>query len=203
VALRFGTDGLRGVANAELTPELALALGRATVRVLGIDAIVVGTDTRRSSPLIEAAFVAGVASHGCDVMRLGVVPTPTVAYAAHAEGCAGAVVSASHNPFVDNGIKLFGVGGRKLVDDVEARIEGELHAELDPAALPTGDAVGTITERPDLIDGYVEHLVAVLDGRDLQGVRVVLDCANGAATPVAPQVFERPLCIALRLRGTL
>jgi phosphoglucosamine mutase len=191
VALRFGTDGVRGVANAELTPELALALGRAAARVLGADRFVVGVDTRRSSPLLEAALVAGLAAQGADVDRLGVVPTPAVAHAAHAEGCAGAMVSASHNPFADNGIKLFGPGGLKLSDEVEAAIEADLHADHVGEVVAVGEDVGAVQDRPELIAAYVEHLVGVLEGRDLRGTRVVLDCANGAAGPVAPLVFER------------
>src|SRR5215211_8006869 len=115
MALQFGTDGVRGVANLELTAELSLALGRAAARVLG-GSFVVGTDTRRSSPLLEAAFTAGLAAEGSDAVLLGVVPTPVVAFGAQSLGCAGAVISASHNPFQDNGIKLFAPGGLKLSD---------------------------------------------------------------------------------------
>src|SRR5262245_40757367 len=120
--LKFGTDGVRGVANAELTPELALALGRAAARVLGGDRFAVGRDTRRSGPLLEAALSAGLASEGADVALLGVAPTPEVAWWSAREGAPAAVVSASHNPFPDNGIKLFAAGGRKLDDDTEARV---------------------------------------------------------------------------------
>ena len=123
--LKFGTDGVRGVANAELTPELAMALGRAAVRVLGGARYAVGRDTRRSGPLLEAALAAGLAAEGADVTLLGVVPTPEVAWWSATEGAPAAMVSASHNPFGDNGIKLFAAGGRKLADDVEERLEAE------------------------------------------------------------------------------
>jgi phosphoglucosamine mutase len=111
MALRFGTDGVRGVANAELTPELALALGRAAARVLDGDHVVIGRDTRISGPLLEAALAAGFASEGVSVDRLGVLPTPGVAYLSQVEDVVGAMISASHNPYVDNGIKLFAPGG--------------------------------------------------------------------------------------------
>src|SRR5690606_29384696 len=143
VSLSFGTDGVRGLANAELTPELALALGRATARVLGpTPSVVVGRDTRRSGPMLEAAFVAGLAAEGVDALLLGVAPTPAVAWVSADAGIPGAVVSASHNPFGDNGIKLFAAGGRKLTDEVEAAVEAAV-AEARagaPADPPTGAA---------------------------------------------------------------
>src|SRR6058998_381801 len=124
-APRFGTDGLRGVANSELTPELVLALGRAAARVLG-DRFLVGRDTRRSGPMLQGALSAGLAAEGADVVDLGVLPTPAVAWLSADEGVAAAVISASHNPFPDNGVKFFAAGGRKLPDEVEAGIEAEL-----------------------------------------------------------------------------
>ncbi len=134
---RFGTDGVRGVANEELTAELALALGRATARVLPAPTFVVGRDTRRSGPLLQAAFSAGLATEGADVVDLGVLPTPGVATVAAARMAPGAVVSASHNPFGDNGIKLFSLFGTKLPVEVEAEIERELAAVLaDPGRAP-------------------------------------------------------------------
>jgi phosphoglucosamine mutase len=192
MALRFGTDGVRGVANAELTPELALALGRAAARVLDGDHVVIGRDTRISGPLLEAALAAGFASEGVSVDRLGVLPTPGVAYLSQVEDVVGAMISASHNPYVDNGIKLFAPGGVKLADDVEEAIEAELEAVLaKPPLGPAGEGVGTISERHGDVDGYVEHLVRALGPRRFDGLRVVLDCANGAAVEVAPAAFER------------
>jgi phosphoglucosamine mutase len=191
MALRFGTDGLRGVANLDLTAEAALALGRAASRVLG-PSFVVGRDTRRSGTLLEAAFAAGVAAEGGEAALLGVLPTPGVAYVAQARGVAGAMVSASHNPFPDNGIKLFAAGGRKLTDEVEAEVEAALHELLGiPHAGPTGTAVGTVRVDEGANDGYLDHLAGALEGRDLRGLTVVLDCANGAASADAPSVFGR------------
>jgi phosphoglucosamine mutase len=192
MTLRFGTDGVRGVANAELTPELALALGRAAARVLGGDHVLIGRDTRISGPLLEAALAAGFASEGVDVDRLGVLPTPGVAFLSQAEGVVGAMISASHNPYVDNGIKLFAPGGLKLADDVEEAVEAELEAVLATTPLgPAGEGVGRITERHGAVEGYIDHLVGALGWRRLEGLRVVLDCANGAAIEVAPAAFER------------
>ncbi|HMJ76488.1 MAG TPA: hypothetical protein VK507_10980, partial [Iamia sp.] len=133
MTLRFGTDGVRGAANTELTPELALALGRAAARTLGPGPWVVGRDTRVSGPLLHAAFAAGLASEGATSVDLGVVPTPTVAFLAAADQLPGAMISASHNAFADNGIKLFATGGRKLDDATERRIEDEVRAlALEP-----------------------------------------------------------------------
>ncbi|HLM63002.1 MAG TPA: phosphoglucosamine mutase [Acidimicrobiales bacterium] len=188
--LRFGTDGVRGVANAELTPELALALGRAAARVLGGGRFAIGRDTRRSGPLLEAALAAGLAAEGIEVVTLGVAPTPEVAWWAATEQAPAAVVSASHNPFGDNGIKLFSAGGRKLADAVEERLEAELGALVgggagDRRAVPTGAAVGSI-RAIDAAAGYTAAVAASLEGRRLDGLRAVVDCANGAASSVAP-----------------
>ncbi len=191
--MRFGTDGLRGVAGAELTPELALALGRAAARVLGADRWFVGRDPRRSGALLSAAFSAGLAAEGAEVTDLGVLCTPGVAYWAQAEDAPGAVVSASHNPFADNGIKLFAAGGRKLAGDVEQRIEAELH---DPSApsLRSGAHLGVVEPLDGAADRYSDHLVATLEGRDLVGLRVVLDAANGAGVVTGPAVLRRLGC---------
>src|SRR5205814_5190242 len=126
MSLKFGTDGVRGVANSELTPELVLALGRAAARVLGGDTFLIGRDTRISGPMLQAALGAGLASEGVEVVGLGVLPTPTVAFLSAEQNVPAAVISASHNPFPDNGIKLFAPGGRKLADNVEDRLEAEL-----------------------------------------------------------------------------
>jgi phosphoglucosamine mutase len=191
--LKFGTDGVRGVANAELTPELVLALGRAAARTLPSSRYVIGRDTRRSGPSLEAALTAGLTSEGVDVVRLGVVPTPTVAWLAQRDGVLGAVISASHNPFEDNGVKLFSLGGVKLTDHQEHALEAELRAVLaDPAARParTGAGVGTVTDDDDATKRWMESVVASTEGRGLDGLRVVVDCANGAATLVGPKVLR-------------
>jgi len=195
VGVRFGTDGIRGVANAELGAELVLALGRATARALPARTFLVARDTRRSGPLLQAALSAGLASEGADVVDLGVLPTPGVAWHCASRRLPGAVISASHNPFADNGVKLFATGGLKLPDAAEAAVEEELDRVLRSAVRgprsPTGHAVGRLSSDPDAADGYVEHLVAALEGRSLEGMRVVVDCANGAASSIAPAVLER------------
>ena len=184
---RFGTDGVRGVANTELTAAHAPALGRAAAQVLGSTEFVVGRDTRRSSRMLEAAFAAGLAAEGMRVELLGDVPTPCVAYVAQHRGCAGAMISASHNPFADNGIKLFAVGGRKLADEVEARIE----QALDALGAPTqsGAAVGMLVEGDADVSDYVRHLHDAVGNRRLDGLTIVVDAANGAGSGLAHQVF--------------
>jgi phosphoglucosamine mutase len=195
LTLRFGTDGVRGVANLDLTPELVVALGRASARVLNGDHFVIGRDTRISGPLLEAALAAGLAAEGVAVQTIGVVPTPVVAWTAAHEGVAGAMISASHNQYPDNGIKLFATGGRKLRAEVEAALEAELDRLVQggPAArsAPTGDAVGTIRASPEHLLGYADTVVESIEGRDLAGMTVVIDCANGAAVTIAPHVLRR------------
>jgi phosphoglucosamine mutase len=186
--MRFGTDGVRGAANTELTAEFALRLGRAAARVLGGGSenrlAVIGGDTRESTPMFDAALSAGLASEGLHVTRLGVVPTPLVAFEAQRQGAIGAVVSASHNGFGDNGIKIFAAGGLKLSDELERRIEAELELLTDPLGDP-----GTITTALDPTP-YIDHVLGMLEGRRLDGLRVVIDAANGAAHVVAPDVLR-------------
>ena len=191
---RFGTDGIRGLANEELTTEVAMALGRASVRVLGADCFLLGRDTRRSGPMLSAAFAAGVAAEGADAIDLGVIPTPGVATLCAQRSLPGAVVSASHNPFFDNGIKIFGPGGLKLSEQVEAAIEAELEAILlDPEhgpARPVGAEVGQVLDDHDAAERYVEHLVDSIRPGALSGMRIVIDCANGAGSPFAERVLS-------------
>ncbi len=187
--MKFGTDGVRGVANTDLTASFALDLGRAAARVLAgpqpnaVEAVV-GGDTRVSTAMLEAAFVAGMAAEGVVVHRLGVVPTPAVAFEANRRDAVGAVISGSHNPYHDNGIKLFARGGTKLPDEVEERIEHELLALPPPSGEPA--QLLDAEESPD----YLAHLVDALEGRTLSGLRIVVDCANGAASAVAPRIFS-------------
>ncbi|HRW37854.1 MAG TPA: phosphoglucosamine mutase [Aquihabitans sp.] len=193
MTLKFGTDGVRGVANRELTPELALALGRAGARVLGGTRWLVGRDTRRSGTLLAAALAAGLASEGVEVVDLGVVPTPGLAHLSAADDVPAAMISASHNPFGDNGIKLFAAGGRKLADEVEEQLEAEiaaLGAHGDPRPRPGGAAVGVVRHDPSAVSRYRAHLVegVVAPGR-LRGLRLVIDGANGAASALAAGVF--------------
>ena len=188
----FGTDGVRGVANRELTAELGLALSAAAARRLvpatsGRRLAVVGRDPRASGEMLEAAVVAGLASEGVDVLLVGVLPTPAVAYlTAVYEADLGVMISASHNPMPDNGIKIFGPGGHKLDDDAEDRIE-ELVA-AGPGLRPVGAAVGRVRPAIDAIDRYLEHIVGARAER-LDGLTVVVDCSNGAAYQAAPRAY--------------
>jgi phosphoglucosamine mutase len=188
---RFGTDGIRGVANSELTPELALAVGRAAARRLGGRRFVVGRDTRRSGPMLQASLAAGLTAEGVDVIDLGVIPTPALAYVAASRRVPGVMISASHNPFADNGIKIFSQSGTKLSDAVEESIEAEL-ANAKPSDAPlTGGSVGLIEPDDGAIESYIGHVLNVVEGIDLAGRHVVLDCANGAASVIAPEVLTR------------
>ncbi len=190
----FGTDGVRGVANADLTPELAYAIGRAGAAVIAHDQpldkpIVVGRDTRLSGPMLEGAIVAGIASTGRNVVLLGIVPTPAVAaITGSIEAAAGVMISASHNPIEDNGIKFFAADGFKLSDAVENEIESLIdgHASLPR---PTGLDIGIVTQTRGLVDNYFAKLVAA--GADLSGWTIVVDAAFGAAYLVGPKIFER------------
>jgi len=195
----FGTDGVRGVANAEpLTPELAYRLGRVTAPYLaeraggaGRPAVLVGRDTRLSGPLLEQAFVAGVLSTGVDAWVAGVLPTPGVATLTRLLGASGGVVlSASHNPFEDNGIKLFSKEGGKLPDAWEEEIEAHLDGP-DRAPRPTGGTIGRLRPVADAERRYLEALRATVSpGLDLSGARLVLDCAQGATYRVGPRLFR-------------
>ncbi len=183
----FGTDGVRGVANADLSAELATGLGRAAARVLGATAFVVGRDTRQSGTMLQAALSAGMASGGADVLDVGVLPTAGVAFVAERRGLPAAMVSASHNPYPDNGIKLFDAAGMKLAPQVEAEVEAALDALADEPAC--GGRVGVLRADPAGAGEYRRHLVESLDGRRIDGLHVVVDCANGAASWIAPEVL--------------
>ncbi len=195
VTTRFGTDGVRGVANVELTPELTLALGRAVARTISAATFLIGRDTRRSGPLLQAALSAGLTSEGADVVDVGVLPTPALAWLSAERDVPAVVISASHNPFPDNGIKLFAAGGAKLSEEMEAAIEDELDRVLDPSAKGPrrleGHGVGGLSVEPDLGQAYVDHLVSLLEGRRLDGLRLVVDSANGSASALAGGLFER------------
>ncbi|MEV5594892.1 phosphoglucosamine mutase [Streptomyces sp. NPDC052496] len=197
----FGTDGVRGVANADLTAELALGLSVAAAHVLAEagtfeghrPVAVVGRDPRASGEFLEAAVVAGLASAGVDVLRVGVLPTPAVAYLTGSLGAdLGVMLSASHNPMPDNGIKFFARGGHKLADELEDRIERtyRAHSSGEPWDRPTGSGVGRVKDYDQGFDNYVAHLVGVLPNR-LDGLKVVIDGAHGAASRVSPEAFAR------------
>ncbi|ARZ69484.1 phosphoglucosamine mutase [Streptomyces sp. HU2014] len=197
----FGTDGVRGVANADLTAELALGLSVAAAHVLAEagtfeghrPVAVVGRDPRASGEFLEAAVVAGLASAGVDVLRVGVLPTPAVAYLTGALGAdLGVMLSASHNAMPDNGVKFFARGGHKLADELEDRIEQTYrsHASGEPWDRPTGAGVGRVRDYDQGFDNYVAHLIGVLPNR-LDGLKVVIDGAHGAAARVSPEAFAR------------
>ena len=197
----FGTDGVRGVANADLTAELALGLSVAAAHVLAEagtfeghrPVAVVGRDPRASGEFLEAAIVAGLASAGVDVLRVGVLPTPAVAYLTGALGAdLGVMLSASHNAMPDNGVKFLARGGHKLDDELEERIEAvyDEHRTGAPWDRPTGSGVGRVRDYAEGFEEYVAHLGSVLPNR-LDGLKIVLDEAHGAAAHVSPEAFTR------------
>ncbi|MGY1732024.1 phosphoglucosamine mutase [Geodermatophilus sp. SYSU D01045] len=195
----FGTDGVRGRANADLTPELALSVARAAAGVLADrdgtsrPVAVVGRDPRASGEMLEAAVVAGLASAGAEVLRVGVLPTPAVAFLTAETGAdLGVMISASHNPMPDNGIKLFSRGGHKLPDAVEAAIEHTLAASHGTTGdhRPTGAGIGRVRDVPGAVEDYAKHLLSTLPS-PVSGLRLVVDCAHGSAATVAPDVYRR------------
>jgi phosphoglucosamine mutase len=194
----FGTDGVRGLANADLTPELALSVARAAAGVLADrdgtsrPVAVVGRDPRASGEMLEAAVVAGLTSAGAEVLRAGVLPTPAIAHLTGQTGAdLGVMLSASHNPMPDNGIKLFSRGGHKLPDAVEAAIERQVTGgDTRADHRPTGGGIGRVRDLPGAADDYVDHVLSALR-KPLSGLRVVVDCAHGAASRVAPEVYRR------------
>ncbi|MFF5986354.1 phosphoglucosamine mutase [Prauserella flavalba] len=194
MARLFGTDGVRGLANAELTPELAMSVAASAARVLAAHdrshrpVAIVGRDPRASGEMLEAAVVAGLASAGADVLRVGVLPTPAVAFlVGDLSADLGVMISASHNPMPDNGIKLFGEGGHKLPDGIEDEIEAGLDAH---GTRPTGAQIGRVSDVDDALDRYIAHLLAATP-HSLAGLRVVVDCANGAASQAAPEAYRK------------
>lgn len=192
----FGTDGIRGLANRDLTAELALNVSVAAAHIL-VEQIgeadkkrpkaIVGSDSRASGEFLEAAVVAGLTSAGVDVYRVGVLPTPAIAYLVGESGAdLGVMLSASHNPMPDNGIKLFARGG-KLDDAIEDQIQARMS---EPWQRPTGRGVGRVIDDKDAANRYIEHLLSTLNQK-LDGLKVVVDCANGAASFVAPETLRR------------
>jgi phosphoglucosamine mutase len=190
----FGTDGVRGVANLELTPELAYKIGRSGGFVLAGRAerpkVIIGCDTRLSGPMLESALIAGLLSIGADVVRLGVVSTPAVAYLTRVLGAdAGVMISASHNPAQDNGIKFFGGDGFKLLDETEAEIERLMDATVDKLPRPVGGGIGSITTDLAAKSQYLDYLKSTVS-HSFTGIKLVLDCAHGSAYELAPEVFR-------------
>lgn len=198
MGILFGTDGVRGIANAELTPEMAFDLGRAGSFVLAQQEgnsrprIMVGKDTRVSGDMLEAALLAGICSTGADALTLGVIPTPAVAYLTQQyKASCGVVISASHNPVQDNGIKFFGPNGYKLSDEIEAQIEKLVLAGTSDLVRPQGADVGRIYDVAEATNRYLAFLQSCYEGQqDLSNFTVVVDCANGAAYQAAPRLWE-------------
>ena len=192
----FGTDGARGVANSELTAELAMNIGRAAAMVLISDevehpTILIGKDTRLSGDMLEGALIAGLCSVGANVELLGVVPTPAVAYLVGKYNAdAGIMISASHNPFEFNGIKIFSSDGCKLPDDLENRIEEIVLDNAVPYALAKDENIGKVTRVEDAVEDYIDH-VAKSIGCDLDGMEIALDCSNGSSSRTAEKLFTK------------
>lgn len=190
----FGTDGARGVANAELTAELAMRIGKAAAEVLAKHSeskpkILIGKDTRISCDMLEAALIAGLCSVGADAVTIGVVPTPCTAFLIKELGCsAGIMISASHNPFEYNGIKLFDKDGFKLPDAMEEEIEAIVLDRKEDKELPEHKELGVVIEKHDAVDLYINHLASTVDV-DFSGLKVAFDCANGASSVTAEKVF--------------
>ena len=190
----FGTDGIRGVANQTLTCDLAYRMGQAAAICLsrakrGTPKVVIGMDTRISSDMLEHALLAGLCASGCHAVRLGVIPTPAVAYlTVYHKADAGIVISASHNPYEHNGIKMFSSEGFKLSDALEAEIEDLILSE-DPLPVKTHGELGRITDGRESAEAYLDHLVSTV--QDISGLRILVDCANGAASATARRLFDR------------
>jgi phosphoglucosamine mutase len=198
----FGTDGVRGVANADLTPELAFRLGEAAARVLAVDVprphFLIGRDTRLSGGMLEGALIAGICSQGVDVRRLGICPTPTIALLTAKSGASGGImISASHNPFMDNGIKFFAADGFKLTDQVEDQIEALMN-ESPLGGRPVGAELGSVEDVYAMLDDYVDFACRKVK-RIISGFKVVVDCSYGAASDIAPKLWRRLGCDVIEL----
>ena len=193
----FGTDGARGLANTELTCELAMNIGRAAAMVLtdsGVHKhpkILIGKDTRLSSDMLEGALIAGLCSVGAEVVLLGAVPTPTVAFLIKKyKADAGIMISASHNPFEFNGIKIFSSDGYKLPDALEAEIESIVIDKSKPYYTPLGDGLGRVVRCETAVEDYIQHIISTVPYR-LDGMKIAIDCSNGSASATAEQLFTR------------
>lgn len=197
MGILFGTDGVRGKANVELTPELAFKLGRAGAFVLAKEnektpIIVIGMDTRISCDMLESALIAGITSVGAKVVCAGIIPTPAIAYLVRKNGYdAGVMISASHNPFYDNGIKFFNNEGYKLKDEIEAEIEDYILNNMDKIASAVDEQIGTRNVLETATLDYIDFLKSTIDGMSLSGLKIALDCGNGATYKTARQVFEQ------------
>lgn len=196
----FGTDGARGIANTEISCELAMKIGRATAMVLSKDRedrklkILIGTDTRKSADMLSSAIAAGFCSVGCDVLLLGVVPTPAVAFLVKEYSYdAGVMISASHNPCEYNGIKIFRSNGYKLPDAMEEAIEAIILDDIVPPPLKIGGEVGAITVGKNAVKDYIKHIEGTAVAH-FYGTKIAIDCANGSSTETANELFRRLGC---------
>jgi phosphoglucosamine mutase len=191
--LRFGTDGVRGVALTELTEQYVVDLGYAAASVLSLKHVVIGRDTRESGLVLQTALARGFAAGGATVELLGVTPTPAIAFAAAQRGCAGAAVTASHNPYADNGVKIFGIGGIKLTDDQERMIETAMadSGAKSADAQSSVESVTAITDSVAAINDYRNSVESLVPSRAFADIRIVVDCANGAMSDVAPYVLAQ------------
>jgi phosphoglucosamine mutase len=194
MARMFGTDGVRGVANTQLTPELAYKLGRAAAQYFGREVmnpkIIIGRDTRLSGTMLESALAAGICSAGGNAHLLGVIPTPAVSFLTEQVNAeAGVVISASHNPFEDNGIKFFSHSGHKLPDAVEDEIEAIVKSDIDYSKAPSGSSVGQVVVEQGLDQLYIEHILSTATCK-LNGLKIVMDCSNGANSVIAPTILR-------------
>lgn len=190
----FGTDGIRGIANIDLTPELAFKAGRAGAHILAKGKkgkIIIGKDTRISGDMLEAAMIAGITSMGIDVISVGIIPTPAVAYLTRKYDClAGVVISASHNPGEYNGIKFFNSKGLKLTDETEEEIENIILNNVDIDIRPIKAEVGKVIRKDDASEDFIEFLASIVD-LDLTGVKVAMDCGHGALYKIGPELIKR------------
>ena len=191
--LRFGTDGVRGVALTELTEQYVADLGFAAATVLSLKHVVIGRDTRESGLVLQTALARGFAAGGATVELLGVTPTPAIAFAAAQMRCAGAAVTASHNPYADNGVKIFGIGGIKLTDDQERMIESAMaeSGAKSTDAQSSVESVAAITDSVAAINDYRNSIESLVPSRAFADIRIVVDCANGAMSDVAPYVLAQ------------
>lgn len=194
MAKLFGTDGIRGIANRELTPELAFQVGRSAAYILAKEKkgnIIIGRDTRASGTMLESAITAGILSMGIDVISLGVIPTPAIAYLTRKyKALAGVVISASHNPGEYNGIKFFNYKGLKLRDEVEARIEDIVVNEKQVPARPVGNHIGKLAIHKEGQEDYIQYLIDTIK-IDLKGIKIAMDCGHGALSKIGPETIKR------------